>query len=447
MVGAERKKYLLQRRKDFQAKVKKKTKAIWLPKEKRRTIDIETHSWFDLKRTYWKGKKEQPKLTKQKGSKMLKEYTKAEKIALRPTAEQKNILLKWLDSYTKMYNQTLLYIKQKQFDNKENKGLFNWKQLRTYHLKERRDAIQEESMIKNNPKTKIPIHSLDGAIQDVCSAFKSAFSNLKGSHIKQFRMRFLKQTKNTKVMKIERQNISKKRNIFCETALGSNIVSSKSLIGIPSDCRLHYDKKTKRFALLVPKKFMGTSTDKKKLISLDPGLRTFLTGLTSTDSVEIGTNLLKTLRPPLVKIEKLEKSSLRKKLKEKAKNKRFAKIKNLVDDLQWKSINYLTTTYKAVILGKLSTKAIVQDSTLSSFLKNVALKMGFFQFMNRLSYKGESRGVKIVLTEESLTSKTCTSCGFLNDNLGKAKIFSCPSCLYKLDRDLNGARNILIKVL
>ena len=107
----------------------------------------------------------------------------------------------------------------------------------------------------------------------------------------------------------------------------------------------------------------------------------------------------------------------------------------------------MTKTYKIIVLGKLSTKAIVQGSTLSSLLKNIALKMGFFKFMERLSYKAKSRGVKVILTEESLTSKTCTSCGHIDDNLGKAKIFSCPSCSYKLDRDLNGARNILIKVL
>jgi len=447
MTNTKREIFLSQRRKDFQNKVKMKTKDFWLPKEKTITKKKETNAWFDLKQTYWKGRKQEPKLTKQKEDKILKEYIKAEKIILRPTTEQKTILLNWLKSYTKMYNQTLLFIKQKQFANEETKDLFNWQNLRTNHLKEQRANIQKESISKKDPKTKIPIHSLDGAIQDICSAFKSAFSNLKGANIKKFRMRFLKQTKKTKVMKIENQNIAKKGNTFCKTALGKKIISSKNLLGISSDCRLHYDQNTKRFTLLVPKKFLGTTSDKKKLVCLDPGLRTFLVGFTSTDSIELGTNLISTLKVPLTKIERLEKSTLRKNLKEKAKNKRFSKIKNLVDDLHWKTINYLTKTYKTVVLGKLSTKSIVQGSTLSGLLKNIALKMGFFKFMSRLSYKAQSRGVKVIFTEESLTSKTCTSCGNINDDLGKAKLFSCPSCFYKIDRDLNGARNILIKVL
>jgi transposase len=49
----------------------------------------------------------------------------------------------------------------------------------------------------------------------------------------------------------------------------------------------------------------------------------------------------------------------------------------------------------------------------------------------------------IICTEE-YTSKTCGRCGELN-NVGKSEIYRCSKCLLVIDRDINGARNILIK--
>ena len=44
-------------------------------------------------------------------------------------------------------------------------------------------------------------------------------------------------------------------------------------------------------------------------------------------------------------------------------------------------------------------------------------------------------------------SKTCGFCGYIHKKLGGSKVFSCPQCKTKLDRDINGARNILLRYL
>ena len=44
-----------------------------------------------------------------------------------------------------------------------------------------------------------------------------------------------------------------------------------------------------------------------------------------------------------------------------------------------------------------------------------------------------------------ITSKTCSCCGKLNYNLGSSEVFVCKECEMRIDRDVNGARNILIK--
>ncbi|RHZ72521.1 hypothetical protein Glove_242g146 [Diversispora epigaea] len=54
---------------------------------------------------------------------------------------------------------------------------------------------------------------------------------------------------------------------------------------------------------------------------------------------------------------------------------------------------------------------------------------------------------QIVVCTEEYTSKTCGSCGYIHKKLGGSKEFCCPQCKTKIDRDINGARNILLKYL
>jgi len=44
-------------------------------------------------------------------------------------------------------------------------------------------------------------------------------------------------------------------------------------------------------------------------------------------------------------------------------------------------------------------------------------------------------------------SKTCTNCGWINDNLGFQDTFKCKKCKIEVDRDTTGSRNILLKEL
>ena len=48
--------------------------------------------------------------------------------------------------------------------------------------------------------------------------------------------------------------------------------------------------------------------------------------------------------------------------------------------------------------------------------------------------------------DESYTSMTCTKCGDQSKEYDKQRIKQC-KCGYKIDRDCNGSRNILLKCL
>ena len=67
------------------------------------------------------------------------------------------------------------------------------------------------------------------------------------------------------------------------------------------------------------------------------------------------------------------------------------------------------------------------------------------RFIERLKFKAGIYGTNVKIVKEDYTSKTCGGCGIQNKNLCRSKTFVCGNCKAVIDRDLNGARNILIK--
>jgi len=71
-----------------------------------------------------------------------------------------------------------------------------------------------------------------------------------------------------------------------------------------------------------------------------------------------------------------------------------------------------------------------------------------YRFRQHLLHKArEHPWCKVIICTEEYTSKTCGSCGHLHQGLGGSKVFRCPVCRTELDRDINGARNILLRYL
>ena len=125
------------------------------------------------------------------------------------------------------------------------------------------------------------------------------------------------------------------------------------------------------------------------------------------------------------------------------------KINNKIDDLHWKTINFLVKNYNTIFLGDMSAKNIVNKhkSVLSNIQKVACLRTKYYMFAQRLAYKCKVNMVYFKKINESYTSKTCSNCGNYKDDLGKSNIYICNKCDLLIDRDLNGARNIYIKYL
>lgn len=128
------------------------------------------------------------------------------------------------------------------------------------------------------------------------------------------------------------------------------------------------------------------------------------------------------------------------------------KIRNLVDELHKKLSNWLLTNYQVILLPKFETSKMIRrgQRRIRSKTARAMVTWSHYKFQQRLLSKArEYPNCRVYIVTEEYTSKTCGSCGHLHQKLGGNKKFKCPNarCKTICDRDVNGARNILLKFL
>ena len=442
------------------------TGQLWFPNKQKRQKNTffngnqnenTSHSWFDI--TEYGAPNTNKEYDANIKVPIIDTLVKCEKIKMYPNKLQKRLLLNWMSTYLKMYNATLKLFKDCRFN--KRKISLNWKKVRTAYMKDIKKRILDASDLKiligynkMKPKylnTTVNGHILDFAIQDACAKYKSCLTNLKKGNIKFFRLRYLKQSKNTIVMKIEKNFIDPKRNTFCSSVFKDSFKFQNNfqLMDVECDFTIHYNRKTDEFYLLNPIKIDQIKKHNiRESAGVDPGIRTFLTVYSNTKCVKIGNNIIATILKYLKKIDKLNSSECMKKDKVKNKliTKYYKKISNLVDDLHWKSINYLTSNFGNVLIGNMSTKSIISNDSkiqLDDNIKRVAQHMSLHKFRTRLAFKCLQKGIGYLDVDEAYTTMTCTKCGYKNDVKNKKQI-RCKLCKLNIDRDFAGGRNILI---
>ena len=69
---------------------------------------------------------------------------------------------------------------------------------------------------------------------------------------------------------------------------------------------------------------------------------------------------------------------------------------------------------------------------------------GMSRLLNQIRYKATWYSTQIVEASRRYpSSKTCSACGEVNQDLRREPIWTCPSCGVAHDRNENGARNLL----
>jgi putative transposase len=196
-------------------------------------------------------------------------------------------------------------------------------------------------------------------------------------------------------------------------------------------------------------------------IGLDPGMRKFLSGYSTTgESLFMGNRAFKTLIPLLFHINRIEGRLKRHRNKlqlvderelailVRRKQKLWERVKNLVREMHWKCAKFLVKNYEHIYLGDFRVKNVTKHrkgkKDLPALVKRILQQYSFFSFKQRLEYLCERNNCKLILVHEALTSKSCSSCGNVGE-VGKSEVYKCLRCGGSFDRDGNSAKNILVK--
>lgn len=445
------------------------------------SIKMELNSWFSIKKMNNPLNKNSlmtssPLFTSIPVEKWEKDVIRTRKIRLYPTNEQQKIMKGWMSTRRYVYNKVLAHIKK----DKEKITFFD---LRNKYV-----------TAKNNPnvevwETETPKDIRAGAVSDVVNNYKTSFSLLKNRQISGFNMRFqskkikepsieiplsavkatiekVKRTKeeieivqakiaeNKKASEIKTKvKITKKDGgifIYKDIMKTKIKISKRQLkkdIIIENDCRLQL--KNNQWFLVAPINVKEEKIEQKKeYCALDPGSRSFQTIYSETcvEQIKINKEIIKKLQVKLDHFKSLRDKKLIRKQSFKNRERRiYIKINNLMDELHHKTINYITKEYKSIIIPSFESQDMVKNSN-NRYLNRSLLQLKHYQFQQRLKSKCEVRGCRMEICTEEYTSKTCGRCGELND-VKALDVYSCNKCKLVIDRDVNGARNIYIKVL
>lgn len=405
--------------------------------------------------------------------------------------EQKKIKL-WLDDYSELYNETILYLKN--IINEDNyletkKILDSWTKIRDNNMKIKLKEIEKRNNIHNN--------SLRLAVMDACAMFKSAISNYENKIERRNKYFYYidineELTEEEKIKKKEKykmikfpnmklQNINRNRKVMNFDK--SVLISKKNKSGIlpktfnnyemkvidryncrrkkndikyfllnsenvKKDFKLQYEIKKNKYYLLIPEERNKINKNKKKeKCGIDLGVRTFATSIDNENYVkEMGKNLKKEIKINFKRIDRAQElrnnKIIDKKRYHKILNINYKKIQNKIKQLEYKIANYYCRRYKIIHIGKVSTSSIKRQKTTDKLTKRLMNQMSFYKFIEILKHKGEEYNTKVILINEYNTTKECSNCGYIKNDVGSDKIYKCNSCNYIIDRDVNAATNI-----
>ncbi|MCY7374776.1 MAG: transposase, partial [Pyrinomonadaceae bacterium] len=138
-------------------------------------------------------------------------------------------------------------------------------------------------------------------------------------------------------------------------------------------------------------------------------------------------------------LSKQEKSSQERPKKRKIVAKIHASIKNRRSDFAHQESRKLVNSYDLIVFEKLNISGMVKNHCLAKSICDASWN----QLIEYTSYKAESAGRKTIQVNPNYTSQDCSNCGARQKLTLDIRLYDCPNCHIKIDRDLNAAKNIL----
>jgi putative transposase len=382
---------------------------------------------------------------------------RARKIRLYPTNEERQKLARWFGAARWTYNRCLEEVRDRECERTE-------KALRAR-------TVNEE--VLNNDEAlawlkEVPYDIRDEGLRDLLKAYKSNFARQANDPNHVFEMRFRSRKRlDSETITVHSKHWKKKKGVY---AWLRAIHSSE-----PKPDILQYDARLQRtkagaYYLCVPLPLVIRDENQvpkqrqvSAVVALDPGVRTFQTCYDPTNQrcLKWGDNDVKRVYRLCYALDDLvsrcsqQKRTIphRRRWKMRCAAARIrTKIRNLIDDVQRKLIKWLCENHHLVLLPAFETSRMIgkRDGRrrINSKTARAMATWAHYRFRMRLLSKAhEYPRCHIEIVDEAYTSKTCGRCGTLHHKLGGAKLFQCPQCSLRIDRDLNGARNIYLRYL
>ena len=331
----------------------------------------------------------------------------------------------------------------------------------------RNATMQTDSELPDGSWLKdVPFDTRGHGVQDAVSAYKTCMTHKINGNIKNFHLSYksmkdpsqifwlskkaIKQS-DKGVIQIFKQRLKTKSRLRFKTKDKVWLQSNK----IDNDAKIQREGNGQFYLIVNFKRRVEETTKTAIVASLDPGTRTFQTMYSECGIIgKFGEATSLKIKALHAKIDHLR--SVRTKLKKRAKRniryrelKTTKKLRDVVSNLHNQTASYLSKNYEKVLLPEFGTSKLVTNANLAPSVKREMLSYRFYQFKTKLQHLCTLSGSKLIIVDESYTTRTCTRCGVINNNVGGAKVFRCcnKSCNLSVDRDINGARNILLKRL
>ena len=404
-----------------------------------------------------------------------KELTRATKIKLNPSKTWIKTLNRWLGTSRWTYNRCLDLFKTKKckMSRKDFRskviGSHNYgvPKKRTGKSKKKRGknrgnwgkkAVKVRTESKTSWVLETPMEIRDGAMDDLIKAFESNMAKKKINPEHHFDLSF-RSRKSVQTIKIPGKCVKEGKFFKSFVGTSASLGSYEDFKDFHGEIKIQKDRIGDLYMIVIKK---VTSSDRHvnpndlKVVALDPGVRTFNTSIDSDGSIlefapgEISRiyrlchymDLLQSKAFDVTKYKSRSRYRMRK-----AWHRSIKRIKDLVTEVHRKSVNLLCSKYDVIFLPRFESSEMCNRAGrhISKKTARAMMTWSHFRFKELLKSKALETGSIVVDVTEEYTSKTCSCCGNIHSRLGSSKVFSCPSCGIIMDRDVNGARNILFK--
>jgi transposase len=326
------------------------------------------------------------------------------------------------------------------------------------------------------------------AISELFGATKSAFSNMRAGNIRKFGIGFRSKRKKSWTIEMDKNMVEfadgkltilkeslcsthldykpseeERRRLFRPPKRGATLPDETRMRVFEKPrfmgrskhfCKIHYDG-LGRYFLLVPVDVDITTTAGKSsqpAVGIDPGIRKFA-AVYDTEGVSsfVGVREVDELVRMNLRIDALisrvkmsQCPRVRKRLRGKLAATRRS-YRDFRDNFHWQTAARLAKSNCAVFMPNPDLKEWAGFQRTNG--RRRLSSSGLGEFKIRLGQACAKYGTWFPDVDEHYTTKTCSCCGSLHFDIGSNEVFECPNCGVIVDRDLNAAKNMILKHL